>query len=68
MPTMTPPPHRAAIDAVWALAGISPQQAAEKAGVPLRVIYSREASPALLARVVRLSTQPCPAEARIAMH
>lgn len=55
MPTPVPPPHRAAIDALWAIAGVAPEEAAERAGVPLRVIYSPAASPALLARVVRLS-------------
>lgn len=51
----TPPPHGHPIDTLWAMVGITPRQAAERAGIPLRVIYSREVSPALLARVVRLS-------------
>lgn len=55
MLTTTTAPHETAIHAVWELAGITPGQAVERAGVPLRVIYSPEASPALLARVVRLS-------------
>lgn len=55
MQVAPPPPHQSVFDALCALAGVRPVEAAERAGVPLRVIYSRSASPALLARVVRLS-------------